>query len=337
MYSDGGPGKLAVSRKVQLSMAVGDYDINQALIHGDIVPAGTEATVLTYPSPQRHARMNQNLEFDVCEYSAGSYLMVRERRSLPFVAIPAFPHRRFRHSHVFTNSKTRIEHPKELEGRRVGLRTWETTNEVWVKGILHDYYDVDLTKITWFSQDEEDVLPLELPAGIILNRVPAGASVTAMLETGELDALIYPEVPSAILNNDPRVRRLFMDTKATELEYYERSKIFPIMHVVVIKESVLERHPWVAFNVLEAFRASKDRAFRRMQDPRTVSLTWLGHLLEEQRRVLGPDPWAYDLSRSRTALETLIRYAVEQGMLKRAMAAEELFYPGSLMELPHYV
>lgn len=325
-----------MSRRIHLSLACGAYDINRALINGAVQPDGIELTVLVEPSPQRHWRMGRHREYDVCEFSLASYLMMRDRGDSSVVAIPVFPHRRFRHSFAFVNARSGIRTPKDLEGRKVGLRTWQTTAGVWLRGILQDEHRLDLRAVRWFSQDEEDI-PLALPPGIAHERVPEGKTVTRMLEEGELDALLYPEQPGAVARGDPRVRRLFDDPRHEEVAYFERTGIFPIMHTVVLQESVLAAHPWVAVNLLRAFRESKDRAFAAMRNPRAISLAWLQEAIEEQERVLGPDPWAYEVPRNRVALETFVRYAHEQGLIARRLPVESLFYPTTLEELPRYV
>lgn len=325
-----------MARRIHLTLACGDYDINRALIDGTVRPQGVELTVVTEPSPQRHWRMGRHREYDVCEFSLGSYLTMVDEGVRDLVAIPAFPHRRFRHGFVFVNARAGIRDAKQLEGRKVGVRTWQTTAGVWTRGILQDEYGLDIKKVRWVAQDEEEV-PFTPPPGLSLERVPAGNTVTGMLADGELDALVYPETPRQIEERDPRVRRLFDDPKYLEIAYFERTGVFPIMHLVVIKSDVLAEHPWVAVNVLDAFRESKDLAFAAMRNPRAISLAWASELVEEQERVLGADPWAYDVARSRKTLETMIRYAHEQGLIRTRMTPESLFFPTTLEELPRYV
>ncbi len=325
-----------MAHRIALSLACGAYDINRALVDGSVKPQGIDLTVITEPSPQRHWRMGRHLEYDVCEFSLGSYLTMLDQGIRDVVAIPAFPHRRFRHGFAYVNARAGIRAPKDLEGRKVGVRTWQTTAGVWTRGILQDEYGLDLRRVRWIAQDEEEV-DFTPPAGLSLERVPAGKTVTGMLVAGELDALVYPETPKAIEERDPRVRRLFDDPKREEIAYFERTGIFPIMHTVVIKSSLLAAHPWVAVNLLQAFRESKDRAFEIMRNPRAISLAWVTEALEEQERAMGPDPWAYDFARNRKALETMTRYSLDQGLIRSAMTPESLFFPTTLEELPRYV
>ncbi len=325
-----------MASRIHLTLACGTYDINRGLIDREVQPQGIDLTVITASSPERHWRMGRHLEFDACEFSMSSYLMFHDRPPSPFVAIPAFPHRRFRHSFIFVNTGAGIQGPKDLEGRTVGLRSWQTTAGLWVRGILQDEYGVDLRAIRWLTQDEEDV-PFTPPPGTVVERVPAGGSVTRMLEAGEIDALIYPELPQAMLQGDPRVARLFPNYKQVEMDYFRKTGFFPIMHTVVIRQPFLAADPWVAVSLLEAFRASMDLAFRRMLDPRSISLAWVRELIEEQQAVLGDDPWCYELGPNRAALEAMIRWSKEQGMIERLFPPEELFVPSTIDRLPTYV
>lgn len=319
---------------VPLSLSCGNYDINQGLIDGRVAPEGVHLTVLAYPSPERHWRMGRHEEFDACEFSMSVYLRMHEQ-GRDLTAIPAFPHRRFRHSSIYVNSEAGIRTPKDLEGRRVGLQTWQATAGLWARGILQDQYGVDLGTIDWVCQHDE-VEPIELPPSIGLRYVEPPDSVTSMLVRGDLDALIYPEIPNPITSGDPRVRRLFDDPKTEEIRYFETTGFFPIMHTVVIRRRVVEDHPWLPRNLLLAFRASKDLAFRQALDPRRISLAWVAQAIDEQQRILGSDPWCYEFEPNRAALEQMIRWSREQGIIRTEFAPEELFVPSTLDELPGY-
>lgn len=324
---------LSSARRLQLTVALGDYDINRGLIDGTVQPEGVELIPITLASPERHWRMMRGLEFDVCELSLASHLMVRDQRRLPIIAIPVFPHRRFRHSYIFVNSQAGICQPKDLEGRKVGIRTWQTTAGLWITGLLEEHYGVDIAAIRWYRQDVEDI-PFSLPAEFSLTQLGPDQNLNQMLVAGEVDGLIFPELPSAFKQGQPRVRRLFEDAKTEEQRFYRATGLFPLMHTVVINEKLLDRYPWLAQSMLKAFRASKELAWRRMEDPRRVSLAWLRELIEEQRAILGRDPWPYDLPANRAALETMIRYSHRLGMIQRPMPPEELFFPQSIEALP---
>jgi 4,5-dihydroxyphthalate decarboxylase len=321
-----------MSHKISLTAAMGDYDLHRSLILGEVQPASIDLTVLTLHSTIRHWRMLRNMEFDISELSMSSYLIHRSQPNPSLIAIPVFPHRRFRHSYIFVNPKKGISHPKDLEGGRVGLRTWQNSMAVWMKGILKEEYGVDTRSITWVTKDPEH-LQIQ-PEGYTIEQ--EGGDIEQMLLNGELDAIIYPDLPKSLLAGNPNITRLFQNYKEEEMRFFQKTNIFPIMHTVVIKESVLDKYPWVALSLLHAFRQSKDDAWHRMKDPRTISLAWARELIEEQRAVLGADPWPTGLDPNRKILETLMRYSTDQGMWPGGIPLEELFYPSTLVEGPEY-
>jgi 4,5-dihydroxyphthalate decarboxylase len=314
-----------MSKQLHLTLACGDYEIVRALKEGTVSPEGIELTVLTdMTSDIRHWRMVRNQEFDVAELSMSNYLMAKYR-GLPFAAIPVFLHRRFRHGFVFLNASKGIAKPTDLIGKKVGLRNFQATANLWIRGILEHEYNVPHRQLRWFKQDEEEV-EWAPPPDLNIQRVGAGKNVERMLVEGDLDALIHPELIQSILNKDKRVTRLFPNYRDLEMQYFKRTGIFPIMHTTAIKQQVIEKYPWVPINLMQAFEESKKAAYKRMENPRIVPLAWFRHFLEEQEEILGADPWVYGLGESnRKNLETLMQYSQEQGLLGRKMALEELF------------
>ncbi|MBI4488394.1 MAG: ABC transporter substrate-binding protein [Deltaproteobacteria bacterium] len=314
-----------MSKKLHLTLACGDYEIVRPLMEGTVQPDGIELTVLTnMTSDTRHWRMIRNREFDVCELSMSSYLLAKSTGQ-PFAAIPVFLHRRFRHGFIFINANKGIQKPADLVGRNVGLRNFQATSNVWIRGILEHEHQVPHKKIRWYTQDEEEV-EFTPPKDLMLQRIPTGKNVEKMLVEGELDALIHPELIQAVLKRDPRVKRLLENYKELEVDYYKRTGIFPIMHTTAIKQEIVERYPWVPHNLLEAFQRAKEVAYKRMENPRRVPLAWFRHALEEQEDILGRDPWVYGLGEAnRKNLATLIQYSYEQGLLGKELSLEELF------------
>jgi 4,5-dihydroxyphthalate decarboxylase len=314
-----------MSKKLHLTLACGDYESIRALKEGVVKPDGIELTVLTeMTSDIRHWRMIRNREFDVAELSMSNYLLAKYK-GMPFAAISVFLHRRFRHGFVFLNTSKGITKPTDLIGKKVGLRNFEATANLWIRGILEHEYKVPHKQIQWFKQDDEEV-EWTPPPDLNIQRVKPGKSVEKMLVEGELDALIHPELIQPILKKDERVIRLFPNYRDLELEYFKRTKIFPIMHTTAIKQEIVEKYPWVAINLMQAFEASKNAAYKRMENPRIVPLAWFRHFLEEQEEILGEDPWVYGLGElNRRNLETLMQYSQEQGLLGRKMTLEELF------------
>jgi len=321
--------------KLNLTLACGDYDQLKPLIDGTVVPAGIDLNVLTMQSPERHGRMLRHEEFDICELSLVAYVLARDK-GRGFTAIPVFPHRRFRHGYVVKRMNCGIEKPSDLNGKRVGLDTLQNSAGLWMRGILQDFYSVDLKSIEWWCQEEEDV-PFEPAKWMNVHRVPEGKNIDRMLSDGELEGAIYPETLPSIRSGSPKVGLLFPNPKKAEIEYYKRSRIFPLMHTVVIKNEILERTPWMAASVLQLFQQSKVKCYQRMRDPRNLALVWVRELMEEQEALFGPDPWPYNLDDNRSALEAVVRYEHEQGMIKKKPKVEELFFPPSLQEIQHYL
>ncbi len=318
--------------KPLLTISVGDYDRTRALIDGTVTVEGVDAVVLpsTDPGDMFH-RMLRYGEFDASEMSMASHLVATEK-GLPFVGIPVFPRRVFRHSSIYVNAEAGIKEPMDLESRRVGISLWQNTAAVWIKGILQHYHGVSLEKIRWVAEEPEDFrVETRPPGGIDLKTMPSGRSMEQMLLEGELDAVFAPRPPKALVQGNPKIKRLFPDYREVEKKYYEETKIFPIHHTVAVKRQVWEKYPWVVVSLLKAFREAKQRCFELRYWPGRYSMAWTNAWLDEERKLLGPDPWPYDLGETnRRNLEALIQYALEQGVIKTPLSVESLFAPNSL-------
>jgi 4,5-dihydroxyphthalate decarboxylase len=314
-----------MAKKLALTLACGDYEIIRPLREGLVQPDGVDLTILTaMDSATRHWRFLRNQEFDIAEVSSSSYLAARDR-DWPFRAVPVFLHRRFRHGFVFINTRKGIQKPTDLIGRRVGVKSFLTSGILWLRGILEHEYGVPHRSIEWFAEIDEDVDFTPAP-GLKLTRLPDDKSVETMLAEGDLDAVLHSDLIKPFVAGDPRVGRLFPDYKQEEVAYFRRTGIFPIMHVLGIRQELAERHPWLAVNLLAAFNEAKAIAMRRMENPRIVPLAWYREAWEEQEGILGPDPWEYGLTdRNRKTLETLVGYSHEQGLIGRRIPLEELF------------
>lgn len=314
-----------MAKNIALTLACGDYEIVRPLIDGRVKVDGIDLTILTkMDSATRHWRFLRNNEFDVAEVSGSSYLAARDN-DWPFRAIPVFLHRRFRHGFMFVNTTNGIRTPQDLIGRKVGVKTLMTTAVLWMRGLLAHEYGVPLDSIHWFSEINNDV-DVSLPKELKLTELSDEKSVETMLAEGELDALLHPDLIKPFVAKDKRVARLFPDHKAEEIAYYRKTGIFPIMHVMGLRQSLVEKHPWVAVNLFKGFEEAKSIAMRRMENPRIVPLAWYRDAWEEQEAILGPDPWEYGLSnKNRKNLETLVGYSYDQGLIKRRPALDELF------------
>ena len=320
---------------LKLSLACGYYDLLRPLIEGVVEAAGIDLNVLTMASPERHGRMLRHEEFDVCELSLVAYLVARDQ-GRRFSAIPVFPHRRFRHGYMVKRMDCGIEKPSDLNGKRVGLDTLQNSAGLWMRGILQDHYGVDLKSIEWWCQEEEDV-PFEPASWMQLRRVPKGKNIDQMLLNGELEGALYPETLPSVRGGSPKVGLLFPNPKEAEIDNYRKSGIFPIMHTVVIKDAVLEKDPWVAVSLLQGFQKSKKVCYERMKDPRNFALVWVKELMDEQRKIFGLDPWPYNVEDNRKALEAVLRYEYDQGMIKKKPKIEDLFFPASLQAIQDYI
>jgi len=312
-------------KKLSLTLACGDYEIVRPLIDGKVEVDGVDLTILTdMDSATRHWRFLRYGEFDVAEVSSSSYLAARDN-DWPFRAIPVFLHRRFRHGFMFINTTKGISKPSDLIGRKVGVKTLMTSAVLWMSGILQHEYGVPLNSIEWIAEIEDDV-NVTLPPDIKYSCLPNDKSVETMLAEGELDAVFHSDFIKPFLAHDPRVARLFPDSKAEEIAYYQRTGIFPIMHVVGIRQLLAEQHPWLAVNLFRAFNEAKAIAMKRMANPRIVPLAWYRAVWEEQEQILGPDPWEYGLTdKNRKTLEMLVSYSHEQGLIRTRPTLEQLF------------
>ena len=314
-----------MAAKLRLTVACGDYEIERALKEGAVTADGIELVMLTGMGPrERHWRMARKAEFDVCEGNVGAYFMERDHGA-PLTAIPVFLHRRFRHGFLFVNATSGIRTPKDLIGRKVGATNFQPASNIWMRGILEDEHALPHRQVTWMVERSEDVA-FSPPKDLRIEMIAPGKKLDDMLATGELDALLSPDLPRLFLNGDKRVVRMFPKYKEMEVDYFRRTGIFPIMHVTTIKREIVDKYPWVATNLAKAFEEAKNIAYRRIANPRMVPIAWVRTALEEQEEVLGRDPWAYGLNAAnRKNLSTVLRYTFEQGMISRMPALDALF------------
>jgi 4,5-dihydroxyphthalate decarboxylase len=323
--------------RLQLTFAAGGYDFVRPLADGTVKPDGIDLVVLSgMGSGERHHRMGHGHEFDLCEFNAAAYLAAHDR-DYPWLALPVFLHRRFRHGFVFVNTQRGIATPPDLDGKRLGGPTFLAAGNVWMRGILEEHYGAPHREITWFVE-REDAVPFAPPAGLRYERLPDGVRAEKMMLDGELDGLLSPDLPHAFLKGEPSIARLFAANKEEEIAYFKKTGIFPIMHVTLIKRELVERHPWVPNTLMKAFNQAKEIAYRRILNPRNVALAWVRNALEEQIAVLGPDPWEFGLTdRNRKNLETLQRYCAQQGIVRQQRPLEELFIDAGRVNIPEEV
>jgi 4,5-dihydroxyphthalate decarboxylase len=315
---------------LKLSMALSHYDRHIPFFDGSVQAEGIDLTVLEVGQSNplkhgqdRHERMLQNGEFDICELSLSSYLMAKSR-GMPFTAIPVFPRRLFSLSQMWVNVDAGINSPQDLLGQRVGLSTFQTTLSVLAKGDLQSEYNVPWREMAWIVSKEEAV-PFTPKEGVSIKLAPPAKTLGAMLEEGEIAALMVPHPPPQALRGSPKIRRLFADPKREEIKYFQKNGYYPIMHVVAFKDGVLAKNSWVAQTIMAAFDKAKEACMEYYDDPNWSRFVWGRHLFEEERKTFGEDPWPHGVKKNRANLERFIGYSLDQGLIEKKLAVEQLF------------
>jgi 4,5-dihydroxyphthalate decarboxylase len=324
---------------LRLTFACGPYDRTAALREGLIRPEGIELNYLTMQPAEIFWRMLQYKEFDASEMSLSNYAtLVSEsggRDKAPFVAIPAFPSRVFRHGYFFINTAKGINAPSDLKGKRGGVPEYSMTAAVFMRGLLQHEYGVRPSDVEWV-QGRADRLGRKLPPDIKLMQAPAGTELGDMLERGEIDFMMTANNPLSFRRGSPNVRRLFPNYAEAEKDYYRRTRIYPIMHTVVIRRDVYDRDPWVALSLYKALCQAKQYAYDQLADlgsPK-ASFAWLQPLMEEEQAIIGRDWFPYGIEQNRPTLEALLQYTHEHGLTDRRLTIEELFAPSTMRDIP---
>jgi hypothetical protein len=316
--------------RLHLTFACGDYDRTRALEDGSVRPDGIDLTYLRLPVEETFFRMLRHREFDVAEMSLSTYVATLDQTPRPFVALPVFTSRMFRHGGIYINANAGIGTPSDLRGKRVGSPEFQLTACVWIRGILAEYHGVPLDSVTYYTGGQETPGRIEkgkVDTGLDVRPIPAGATLSQMLANGHIDALYTPRVPSPFRDRDPRVTRLFDDVVAIEKEYFAATGIFPIMHVVVIRRDVYERHRWVAQSLYKACLIARDDAYARLYDSSALRFMepWLIQHLEDSKQLLGRDYWSYGLAENEKTLDVFLRYHHEQGLSRTRYEPADLF------------
>jgi 4,5-dihydroxyphthalate decarboxylase len=319
----------------KLTMALSRYDRHIPFFDGSVKAEGVDLTILEVGQSEplkhgqdRHKRMLQKQEFDICELSLSSYLMAKSR-GMPFTAIPVFPRRLFSLSQMWVNVDAGISSPEDLIGKNVGLSTFQTTLSVLAKGDLQSEYNVPWRKINWIVSKDE-AIPFKPQEGVRVELAAAGKKMGPMLEQGEIAALMVPHPPKEALRGSKKIRRLFADPKQEEVRYFQKNGFYPIMHVVAFKDDVLAKDPWLAPNVMAAFDKAKAACMDYYDDPNWSRFVWGRHLFEEERKAFGDDPWPNGIKKNRANLERFIGYSLDQGLMQKKLEVEQLFASNGL-------
>ena len=318
--------------KLELSVAVGDYDRTRPLIDGGVQIDGVRPVVMTLSPEEIFFRAFRHAEFDICELSLSSFAVKTAAGDCPYVGVPAFVSRAFRHTSIYVR-KDRIRQPEDLRGRRVGVGEYQLTANVWARALLADDHGVAPADVVWVRGGLEEPgrpekIALELPPAIRLEAAPAGETLSRMLAAGQIDGIISPRVPSGHEDGRSKVGWLFDDPTAAARDYYRRTRIFPIMHLVGVRRSLAERHAWLPAAVLKAFTQAKAVALARLGDTTAakVMLPFVEEQLKGARDLMGEDYWSYGLAPNTGTLETFLRHHHAQGLSSRLVAPHELFH-----------
>jgi 4,5-dihydroxyphthalate decarboxylase len=323
--------------RLQLSFACWDYDRTRALMDGRVKVDGIDLNYLNLPVEETFFRMARFREFDVAEMSLSSYCVSLSKPDRPFIALPIFPSRFFRHSCIYVNANSGIREAKDLIGKRIASPEYQMTAPVWIRGILQDHYGVPVDAQPYLFGGEEEPgriekMSLKLPENIKVSPIEPHQTLTQMLYDGEIDALYTARMPSTFLKGDGRVKRLFENYHEVERNYYRETQIFPIMHTVVIRREVYEANRWIAQSLTKAFIESQKMTYEALNETAALK-TMLPHLtaqVEETKREFGDDWWPYGLEKNVKTLETFTRYHHEQGLSPKKLNVQDLFAPEAL-------
>ena len=322
--------------KLRLSVAVGDYDRTRPLISGAVSIDGVDPVFMTLSPEEIFFRAVRTRDFDICELSLSSFAVKTAAGDNPYVGVPAFVSRAFRHTSIYVR-RDRVKEPRDLVGRKVGVPEYQLTANVWARALLQDDHGVRPSDVHWIRAGIEQAhrpekITIKLPADVRLENGPEGKTISQLLEAGDIDGFIAPRPPALVGAGNPNIGWLFRDPVSAAKDYYRRTGVFPIMHLVAVRRTLAEQHPWLPAAVLKAFERSKVLAVEALSDPSApkVTLPFVEEQLQAARELLGDDFWPYGVTQNRKTLETFLRHHHAQGLSSRLLQVEELFHPATL-------
>lgn len=322
--------------RLRLSIAVGDYDRIRPLFDGRVPIDGVDPVFLALSPEEIFFRAFRTAEFDICELSLSSFALTIDRGDSPYVGVPVFPSRAFRHTSIYVRKDRGIRTPTDLRGRRIGLPEYQLTANVWVRGLLDSEYGVQPSEIDWVRAGIEEPgrhekIKFRLPDGVRVTDAPEGATLSAMLAAGEIDGLIGPRMPSCFTDDQSRVGWLFDDPTAEAIAYYRKTGIFPIMHMIGVRKDIVARHGWLPATLLKAFTEAKEVATRNLADTSAtkVTLPFVEEQLLAARRLMGADFWSYGFAPNRHVLQAFLAQHHKQGLSSREIEPEEMVHPAA--------
>lgn len=323
--------------KLQLSIAVGNYDRMRPLVDAEVQIDGVDPVFMLQEPEEIFFRAFRHADYDICELSLSSYAVKTAADTSPYIAVPVFPSRAFRHTSIYVRADRGIDTPADLKGKRIGVPEYQLTANVWVRLFLEEEYGVRPSDVTWVRGGYEDAgrvekITLKLPDGVRLENAPPGKTISGMLECGEIDALIGPRAPSCFDRGHPQVKYLFADPQASAADWYRRTRLFPIMHTLGIRKELAQRHPWLAGAVTKAFEKSKALALARLSDTSATKITlpFVEEQLRAARTLMGTDYWSYGFAENEHVLDRFLEQHYREGLSSRRLEARELFHPASL-------
>jgi len=318
--------------KLKITLGCWDYDRVRAMMDGSIAVDGIDLNFLNMPVEETFFRMLRHHEFDAAEMSLSSYAVSLFKQDQPFIAIPVFPSRFFRHSSIYINADAGISSPRDLIGKRVGCPEYQMTAPVWIRGLLSDEYGIPVDSVHYMTGGEEspnrpEKLKLNLPENIKVEPIGKDKTLSAMIASGEIQALYTARAPSSFYRPGTRVKRLFSAYPQVEKDYYRKTGIFPIMHCVVIRREIYNANPWVAQSLFKAFVQAQQKTYADMNETAAlkIMLPWLIAHLEEARSEMGADFWPYGFDKNKHTIATFLRYHYEQGLSSRQLKPEDIF------------
>ena len=321
--------------KLPLSVAMGDYDRNRALFDGRVLVDGCDPVYMLLSPEEMFFRAMRSQDFDVTELSFSSYLVKHASGDCPYIAIPVFLSRAFRHTSIYVR-KDRIRRPEDLKGKRIGIPEYQLTAIVWARAILQQDFGIAPSDVTWVrggidTPGRPEKIRLNLPQDIRIESAPADKTISDLLDQGDIDGFIAPRPPSGAALHNPNVAWLFDDPTSVAKDFYRRTGIFPIMHVVGIRKTLAQQHPWLPAALFKAFSESKDRALALLADTSAtkVTLPFVEEQLKAARETLGEDFWSYGVAKNVKTLEAFLHHHHAQGLSSRRVALEELFHPST--------
>jgi 4,5-dihydroxyphthalate decarboxylase len=322
--------------KLNLSVAVGNYDRVRPLVDGEVQIDGVDPIFMLQDPEEIFFRAFRHADYDICELSLSSYSVKTAAGTSPYIGVPIFPSRAFRHTSIYVRSDRGIDSPSDLKGKRIGVPEYQLTANVWVRLFLEEDHGVKASDVTWVRGGYEETgrqekIKLSLPDDVRLENAPENATISGLLASGEIDAVIGPRAPSCFTNGHPQVKYLFDDPQKAAADWYRRTKLFPIMHLLGVRRSLAEAHPWLPGAVAKAFEKSKAVALARLSDTSATKVTmpFVEEQLRSARQLMGQDFWSYGFDANRHVLSRfLVRHHAE-GLSSRCLAPEELFHPAT--------